>query len=236
MSKSRKLNKGRKKRRKPITIAFLGIDGSGKSTHSEKIASWLQANGVKCKVIPFHKWVFADKLKNKFGKYVDVGRDEDPLKPYTPPRYSLPALIKPVISLSDNILMYYLSKWNYRDYDVIIFDRFICATAIKGKALNYNNEWLRPIWANIKPDVGIVFDSPIEKSIETINNRGDHILYTPEQLSIEREEYLRMAKKHDYPVFNTVEPFELVHDRVKRYLEKILISYGFVMGMEAEAK
>ena len=236
MSKSRKLNKGRKKRRKTITIAFLGIDGSGKSTHAEKIASWLNDEGLNCKVIPFHKWVFADRLKKRFGKHVDKGREEESLKPYVPPRYSLPALIKPLIALIDNVLMYYLSKWKYRDCDVIIFDRFICATFIKFKALNYHVEWIRPIWNGVKPEVGVVFDVPLERSIEMIKGRGDHILYTPEQLSIEREEYLRMAKKHDYPVFNTVEPFELVHDRVKRYLEKILISYGFIMGTEAEAK
>jgi len=236
MNKSRKLNEGRKKRKKPITIAFLGMDGTGKSTHAEKIASWLQANGIKCKVISFHKWVFADMLKKRFGNFVDKNREEESIKPYAPPRYSLPALIKPLIALVDNVLMYYLSKWKYRDYDVIMFDRFICATFIKFKALNYHVEWIRPIWNGIKPEVGVVLDIPVERSTEMIKGRGGHILYTPEQLSIERKEYIEIAKKHDYPVFNTSEPFELVHDRVKKYLEMILISYGFNKERKIEGK
>jgi len=215
MSKSRKLNKGRKKkRRKTITIAFLGIDGSGKSTHAEKIASWLQANEVKCKIIPFHKWLFADKLKKRFGKHVDKGRGEESLKPYVPPRYSLPALIKPLIALIDNVLMYYLSKWKYRDCDVIIFDRFICATFIKFKALNYHVEWIRPIWVNFKTDYGFVFDVPEDISIERQIKRGDPIIYTKEQLSIEQEEYRKYAKKSGFPLLdgreNVKENFNLI--------------------------
>lgn len=225
MNKSRKLNEERKKRKKPITLAFLGIDGTGKSTHAEKIASWLQANGIKCKVIPFHKWVFADMLKKRFGKYMDKDREEESLKPYAPRRYSLPALIKPIIALIDNVLMYYLSKWKYRDYDIQIFDRFICATFIKSKALNYHVEWIRPIWNGIKPEIGVVLDITVERSIEMIKGRGDHILYTPEQLSIERREYLKMAKKHGYSVFNTSEPFELAHEDIKGHLKRILTSH-----------
>ena len=208
--------------RLPITIAFLGIDGSGKSTHAEKIASWLQANGIKCKVIPFHKWIFADMLKKRLGKYMDKGREEESLKPYAPRRYSLPALIKPIIALIDNVLMYYLSKWKYRDYDVIIFDRFICATFIKSKALNYHVEWIRPIWNGIKPEIGVVLDIPVKRSTEMIKGRGDHILYTSEQLSIERKEYLKMAKKYGFSVFDTTKPFEFVHEDIKGYLKRIL--------------
>ena len=34
--------------KKRITIAFLGIDGTGKSTHAEKISSWLKENEIRC--------------------------------------------------------------------------------------------------------------------------------------------------------------------------------------------
>lgn len=209
-------------RRKPITIAFLGIDGSGKSMHSEKIASWLQENGIKCKIIPFHQWLFADKLKKKIGKYVDKGREESSLEPYAPQKYSLPALIKPPMALIDNILMYYLSKWKYRNYDVLIFDRFICATFIKFKALNYPVGWAFPLMKLIKPKIGIVLDIPVEKSKEKIEDRKNHLLYTKEQLSVERKEYLDIAREQKYPVFNTLEPFEVIHAEIREYLKRTL--------------
>jgi len=207
-----------------ITIAFIGIDGTGKSTHAEKISSWLQQNEIKCIIIPFHKWMFVDKLKTLFGKYVDSGRKQNSLSPYAPKKNSLAALLKPPIALLDNILMFYFSKWKFKDYDVIIFDRFVCATLIKFKALNYHVNWLRPVWQNIKVDIGLVLDAPIQKSLNTIDDRDYHILYTNEQLAIERGEYLEMAKKYGYEVFDTSKSVEEVHEKIKRYLGEILFS------------
>lgn len=211
---------------KCVTIAFLGVDGTGKSTHAEKICDWLEENGMKCVIIPFHKWVFAGMLKSVFGRYVDKGREEKSLKPYSPKRYSLSAIIKPPVALADNILMYYINKWKYRNYDVIIFDRFVCATFIKSEALSYHTRWLRPIWYNIKADISLVLDAPIEKSMTTIDDRDDHVLYSNRQLSCEREEYLEMARKHGYPVFNTTKPFETVHEEIKKYLKITLFTHN----------
>ncbi len=207
-----------KKRKKGITIGLFGIDGTGKSTNAKKISSWIKENDVKCMIIPFHKWLFADMLKKKFGNYVDVRRENKSSKAYFPPKNSLPAFIKPLIALADNILMYYLCKRKYGDYDVLIFDRFICATFIKLKSLNYNVEWLRPIWGEIRPDIGIIFDIPVEISINRQNERGDPFIYNKEQLSIERDEYLKMAKKLDFPIFDTTVPFNVTFKAIKEYL------------------
>ena len=208
--------------KKGITVAFLGIDGTGKSTHAEKISSWFQEHEIQCIVIPFHKWMFADILKKRIGKYVDSGRKSNTLKPYTPRKYSLPALLKPPVALLDNILMFYFSKWKFKEYDVIIFDRFVCATLIKSKALNYHVDWLRPVWQNVKIDIGLVLDAPIQKSLDAIDDRGNHILYSPEQLAREREEYLEMARKYGYAVFDTSKPLESVHEDIKTYLSRIV--------------
>ena len=211
--------------RKGITIAFLGIDGTGKSTHAEKLNSWLQENQIRGIIIPFHKWMFAGTLKRRIGKYVDSGRNPDTLRAYTPEKYSLSALFKPPVALLDNILMFYYSKWKYKEYDVIIFDRFICATLIKSKALNYHVDWLRPIWQNIKVDVGLVLDAPIQKSLNEIDDRGNHILYTSEQLGKERKEYMEIARKCSYQVFDTSKSLESVHEDIKKYLGGILFQH-----------
>jgi dTMP kinase len=212
-------------RRKGITIAFLGIDGTGKSTHAEKLSSWLQENKISSIIIPFHKWMFAGILKRRIGKYVDSGRNPDTLRAYTPEKYSLSALLKPPVALLDNILMFYYSKWKFKEYDVIIFDRFVCATLIKSKALNYNVDWLRPIWQNIKVDIGLVLNAPIQKSLNEIDDRGNHILYTSEQLGTERKEYLEIARKCSYQVFDTSKPLESTHEDIKKYLGGILFQH-----------
>ena len=46
---------------------------------------------------------------------------------------------------------------------------------LKAKALNYHVDWLRPLWQNIKTDIGLVFDAPIQKSLDAIEDRGNHI-------------------------------------------------------------
>lgn len=205
-----------------ITIAFLGIDGTGKSTHAENINSWLLEHEIKSIIIPFHKWMFVDILKRHFGKYVDKGRNENSLSPYTPKKYSLPALIKPPVALLDNFLMFYYNKWKFKDYDVIIFDRFVCATFIKSKALNYHVDWLRPIWKSIKTDIVILLDAPTEKSLHTIDDRGNHILYNHEQLLCEKKEYLEIAKEYNYRIFNTSKSFKIVNKEIKDYLKQTL--------------
>ena len=159
-----------------------------------------------------------------FGSFVDKGRDKKSLRPYVPKRNSTAAFIKPMISLLDNIMMYYLYRCMYRKYDVIIFDRFICATFIKGNALNYQVEWLRPLWRNIKTDISLVFDAPIQKSLNAIEDRGNHIEFTAEQLLFEKKEYYNMAKEFNYPIFDTSKSADQVQKELKTYLNDIIFS------------
>ena len=120
--------------------------------------------------------------------------------------------------------MFYYSKWKYKEYDVIIFDRFVCATLIKSKALNYHVDWLRPIWQNIKADIGLVLNAPIQKSLDEINIRGNHILYTPEQLALERNEYREIARKFGYKIIDASKSFESVHRDIKEYVSELYFS------------
>ncbi|AGB04688.1 thymidylate kinase [Aciduliprofundum sp. MAR08-339] len=179
-----------------FTISLLGIDGAGKSTLSKRLKEELEKKGYRVRIVPFHYWVFADKLKMKYWKVVDKDR-ETVLKPYEPKPFSLSAILKPIIALMDNILFYISTQPDGKRWNVVIYDRFICATQIKLKALGYHVEWLRPIWENFKTDYCFIIDISEEESIKRQINREDPYTYRKQQLKIERYEYVKFAKKHN---------------------------------------
>ena len=180
---------------KRFTISLLGIDGSGKTTTSKELKLWLESNGNKVKIIPFHHWVFAENLKKKAWKTIDKGRPSIQ-RPYEPKKNSLAAIIKPIVALVDNIIFYIMKFPDGKEADVVIFDRFICATQIKLGALNYHTKWLKPIWWNIKTDIAFIFDVSEDLSIKRQIQRNDSYVYTKEQLRCERKEYLDYAQKN----------------------------------------
>ena len=187
--------------KRTFTISLLGIDGGGKSTISKILKKELEKIGYKVRIVPFHYWVFADKLKMKYWKVVDKDR-KTIARPYTPKSFSLSATIKPLVALADNILFYISRLPDGKKYDVVIYDRFICATQIKLKALGYHVDLLRPIWENFKTDYCFIIDVPEDVSIERQIKRGDPYAYTIKQLKVEKREYKIYANKHNCLVIN----------------------------------
>ena len=179
---------------KNYKIVFLGIDGAGKTTISNEIKIWLEKKGKTIKIIPFHKWVFADRLKRKFSKVIEKNRPNIKV-PYEPKKKSLAAYIKPPIAFLDNLLFYWQTLHNEKTTDVIIFDRFICATQIKFLGLNYHANWFKFLWWNINPDLYIIFDISPEVSVKRQKERNDPYSYKIHQLKIERKLYKKLAKK-----------------------------------------
>ena len=205
-----------------VTIAFLGIDGSGKSTHAKATKRWLAERGVRCYYIPFHKWLFADKLKAIAYQTSDRDISKKTLAPKIMKKGSAAAIGKPIIALLDNVLFYLKHASRAKKGEVVIFDRFVCATMIKLGSLDYNVEWMRPLWYNTRPEHCLIFDVPVEKSLSEIDERGDHIRYTNEQLNWERKQYLVFARKNGYPVFNTTRPYKEVRRNVRNYIGHII--------------
>ena len=44
------------------SVAFLGIDGSGKSSHASTTARWLSDRGYHALLMPFHRYLFVERL------------------------------------------------------------------------------------------------------------------------------------------------------------------------------
>jgi len=202
-------------------IVFLGIDGAGKSTMSEMSVDYLTSKSYDVKIVPFHKWVIAGYLRAVFGKSIDVGR-KDRTSPYTPPKKSFAAFIKPPIAFIDNILFHWLNKPR-KDNQVVIFDRFVCATQIKFYTLGYKVLWFKKLWWSYKPKNAIIFIIDIEESIARQIKRNDPYAYTREQLERERNLYIEFAKKYDFPIINTTNSSpENTFVKVKQELDKIV--------------
>lgn len=204
-----------------VKIALLGIDGSGKSTIANELRSIFEEKGYDVKIIPFHKWIFADVFRDKFkiGKMLDrnrKGRDA----PYAPSKKSLSSYIKPPIAFIDNLLFYLINR-PYKKNQIYIYDRFICATQIKFKALNYHTDWFKYLWWNITPDYAFVFDIDVEESLKRQKNRNDPYVWTKEQLSIEQSMYANFAKKHKFPFIKNNSNIDAVVAKIMKTLDKV---------------
>lgn len=207
-----------------LKIALLGIDGSGKSTIANELKSIFEEKGYDVKIIPFHKWIFSDVFRDKFkfGKMLDRDR-KGRNAPYSPSKKSLSSYMKPPIAFIDNLLFYLINR-PYKKNQIYIYDRFICATQIKFKALNYHTDWFRPLWWNITPDYTFVFDLEVEESVRRQKNRNDPYVYTKQQLSIEKGLYKEYAEMHKSPL---IKCNSKVEDIVKEVIAHIknLVSY-----------
>jgi thymidylate kinase len=191
-------------------VALLGIDGSGKSTHSEAVKRWFELRGYKCAVLQFHRYILLDSFARKpKGTLVTQGmqRGGNPLRP--------------VISLFDNLLEYTLTAFGvgFRGR-VSVYDRYIWSTYIKYKALGYPVGLISKLYLLPKPTMAIVLDIPVSRSLEVIESRPTHIRYQAKILAQEREEYLRLASAKGYPVIDSTASFLEVQAEIEKALSR----------------
>lgn len=214
-----------------MQLALLGIDGAGKSTVSKELKVRLEAKGYEVRIVPFHKWVFADKLRTLFGGLIDrerAGRNA----PYSPSRRSFSSFIKPPVAFLDNLLFYWLNSPKRRD-QIVIYDRFICATQIKFKALDYHVDWFKYLWWNIVPDYAFIFDVDVAESIKRQEYRNDPYLYTKQQLACERRMYKEYAKRHEFPIFDSISRNRTLNE-VTESLERYLSTNSLDQVLESQ--
>ena len=204
------------------SIAFLGIDGSGKSSHAIVTGKWLEERGYSITLMPFHKYLFVERLSalssaarggRKTGERLSFKRGGNPLRP--------------LASLLDNLILQVSSSLGCRlEGRVVIYDRFIWSTYIKYEALGYRVKPISALYLSPKPTFAIVFDVPVEKSLEVIEERVSHIRYPKDVLESERKQYLEIALKKGYPVIKATAPFEEVQNEIQSRLGALLPPSG----------
>lgn len=190
--------------RKGGSVALLGIDGSGKSSHSRITSGWLERRGYRVKLMPFHRYLFVEKLSSLSSS----ARNQK-----SPARRNP---LRPVLSLADNLLLQISSSLGCRvEGTVVIYDRFIWSTYIKYEALGYPVKPLAWLYLLPRPRFAIVLDVPVERSLSVIDERASHIRYPRSVLERERSRYLGIAERNGYPIFDSTAPFEKVQSEIE---------------------
>ena len=204
------------------SVAFLGIDGSGKSTHSTVTRRWLEERGYSCDVMPFHRYIFVERLAS-IG--ASGGNGAGASQQFRFKRGG--NRLRPVLSLLDNLVLQLYSSAGCRlEGKVIIYDRFIWSTYIKYKALGYPVKAISGLYLSPRPTFALVLNVPVEKSLRVIDERVTHIHYPREVLESERQEYLDIAKRGGYPVIDATAPFEEVQEKIEAHLAGLFPSRG----------
>jgi dTMP kinase len=197
--------------RKGGSIALLGIDGSGKSSHSATTSSWFEGRGYRVKLMPFHRYLFVEKLSTVSNAVRGGGQGKGRRNP-----------LRPVLSLVDNLVLQVSSSLGCRvEGTVVIYDRFIWSTYIKYEALGYPVRPLSPVYLLPRPYFAIVLDVPVEKSLRVIDQRVAHIRYPGSVLQHERQRYLDIAKRYGYPVVDATGSFEEVQAKIEGLLSPL---------------
>ncbi len=201
--------------RKGGAIALLGIDGSGKSSHAAATGRWLEGRGYRCTVMPFHRYIFVERLA-AMSSAVRSGRERGDKLTFK--RGGNP--LRPVASLVDNLLLQLASSIGCRaEGRVVIYDRFIWSTYIKYEALGYPVKPISGLYLAPRPTSALVLDVPVDKSLRVIDERVAHIHYPREVLASERARYLDVARKNGYPVIDATASFEEVQQKIQARLE-----------------
>jgi dTMP kinase len=197
-----------KRGKKGGTVALLGIDGSGKTTHAEALRDWVEGHGYRYSNVPFHRYLFVGALSGEAGVDLELRGRRHVGNP-----------LRPALSLLDNLMLIVTTGFGAGlGGRVVVYDRYIWSTYLKYKALGYPVRPLSAIYHLPRPTRAIVLDIPVSKSLDIIDERRTHIRYESDILTEEREEYLRMARNHGYQVVDATRSFAEVQSDIERGL------------------
>jgi dTMP kinase len=195
------------------SVAFLGIDGSGKSSHASTTERWLSDRGYRALLMPFHRYLFVERLSGLARSSVSGVARKRGMRRRNP--------VRPLLSLVDNLLLQMSSSLGSRlEGRVILYDRFIWSTYIKYFALGYPVGPLSRLYLLPRPRLAILLDVPVDKSLDVIHSRESHIRYPREVLQTERMMYLGIARERGYPIIDSTADPTSVQRQIEDHLSK----------------
>jgi dTMP kinase len=204
-----------RKRRAGGSVALLGIDGSGKSTHAAELEEWFRGRGYYCTLVPFHRYLFVDKLgrRKRAGNPSALGQRGNPLRP--------------LLSVLDNIILYVITSFGRGlEGRIVLYDRYIWSTYVKYEALRYPVRPLRWLYTLPRPRYAVILDITVDKSLAVIQSRPAHIRYQHQVLGDERDEYIKIAKKTGFPLVDASRASGIVQGEIERKLASVFPIVG----------
>lgn len=210
-------------RRRPTTVSFSGIDGSGKSTQIEALASRAREAGLRVRIIPFWDEVAKfTSIREKsghalFGGDKGVGRPEKPIERRDKNVQSrLMSGARLFLYSSDALSLRSVVHRSLRgDADLIIFDRYVYDELVNLRLTN-------PLWRSYarlmtkvvpRPDVSYFLDA------DPAQARARKPEYPLEFLYRCRDSYLGLSALVDGI---TIIPPGTVQEVERRILENLL--------------
>ena len=197
-------------------ITFEGVDGAGKSTHIDKVISFLESQNISVKRT---REPGGTKLGEKLRELLlhdEMDPETETLLMFAARRQHIAEIIKP--NLDEGIF--------------VVSDRFTDATyayQYGGKQVAYSKIQTLEAWVHpdLKADLTLLFDLPVEISIDCLKKNR-----TPDKFEKESEAffnrlrnvYLDLARQHPnrYKIINANQPIETVSHDVIEAIKTIL--------------
>ena len=197
-------------------ITFEGVDGAGKSTHIDKVISFLESQNISVKRT---REPGGTKLGEKLRELLlhdEMDPETETLLMFAARRQHIAEIIKP--ALDEGVF--------------VVSDRFTDATyayQYGGKQVAYSKIQTLEAWVHpdLKADLTLLFDLPVEISIDRLKKNR-----TPDKFEKESEAffnrlrnvYLDLARQHPnrYKIINANQPIETVSHDVIEAIKTIL--------------
>ena len=200
-------------------IAICGIDGSGNSSHAEETVKVFRSKGTRIACEHFFQnpmVSFLSGMKRKTG----ISKKEETVT-YSPEfekhvkRHLLPKMRAYLVFLDNLFYVGLKTLWHKLRGEWVIADRFFYDYFLRSKLLGYNVRGLEGIYSRLFPKYGVTLD--VDPQIAYERRREHPVWYYVKA----REEYLKIAEKHKYPIFVTDRPFQEVQEEINKYFEGI---------------
>ncbi|TVX93572.1 hypothetical protein [Paenibacillus agilis] len=185
-----------------IHVAFIGIDGSGKSSLSAVVAQELERQGVQTKVIHMKK-NNNEVILNLEKMNPSIVSEEMKLLGYT-----------------FDLLSQYIDT-SHMNEEVIVWDRYSYCLKAYFSELNIVLPWQQKmLLAMEKPDLTFLLDIDSQTAVKRIlkGNRLLKPLENEQYLGSVREHYLKLHRENDFILMDAHKPLHILRDEVLRRL------------------
>jgi len=211
---------------------FLGIDGSGKTSHALSVMQYLKSQGKKVKYVWLRRFAFISLPFLAFSRVIGTTKvykfhdGRHWLSDYHFYKYNLLKLIWPLLQYIDSffytILFIYLALYIDKNLFIIV-DRGMIDVLVDvladTRSLRFLNI-LEKIFVRSLPSNSSIMVFDVSEAI-AMERKKDII--NIEYLKIRRKIYMLLAKRNNWPIIHTHKDFTFTNKKVIDWVRKNLI-------------